>query len=675
MLHAATIFLSACLLFLVQPLVAQQLLPWFGGAAVVWTTCLLFFQSALLVGYAYADALVRWLSPRQQVGLHAGLLLLSLAQLPLLADPTQKPDNSAAPTLHILLLLLQTVGLPYVLLASTTPLLQAWWFREHRSTHPYRLFALSNLASLLALLGYPLWLEPRYGVTRSGQLWSYGYLAFALCCLLGGIRGVRSLVPGGVASGRFAVPEEDAAAQPSTPPRLWQYTQWSIFAATATCLLLAITTHLTQNVAQVPLLWALPLAIYLLTFILSFDRARWYPRWLVLSLLALCLPAMAWKINSLQLQIVAPLYMLGLFLGCMFCHGELARRRPHPRYLTRFYLTVSSAGAFGTLLISVGAPLLFRGYYELHATLLLLALLLASLAWRQGLWFGGAATAVLALVAQLDARALRAYTSEVRAMDRNFYGVVRIRDWHKPAGRLRVMFHGNINHGGQHLEPARALEPVCYVAPSSGYGRLLRSLPGNRRVGVIGLGAGALMSYARPGDDWVFYELDPMVVDMARRHFTFAQHSGVAPRYVLGDGRLALEREAPRRYDLLAVDAFAGDSIPMHLITREAMALYTKHLAAKGSIVFQATNRFVDLLPVLRALADDFALHAVWVHDPQGPRNAERFAFATDQVILTRDPALLQAPLLRSVARPLPKRSDVPVFTDDAHPLLPILQP
>ena len=667
--HAATIFLSALLLFLVQPLIAKQILPWFGGAAAVWTTCLLFFQSALLAGYAYAHAVTRWLKPRRQVQLHAALLALSLLLLPIVVSPSWKPPDPSAPILRILGLLSASIGLPYLLLSTTTPLLQAWFFQRFRAAQPYRLFALSNLGSLLALPAYPLLLEPYLGTTDCARLWSVLYAVFAVSCALTGFFTLR---------GSTTTPAIDEPAAVSSTPSLLpksHVVSWLLLSSASTCLLLSVTNHLTQNVASVPFLWVMPLAIYLITFIMCFDRPTWYRRVFFTTLTGLSMIAIAFRIGSLHLQSVAPLFALGLFAACMFCHGELARLKPDPSHLTIYYLCISLGGALGALLVAVLAPLVLKGYFELHFVVLWIAVLVCVRVWPAGIASRTAALLVVLFVGYFDFAAIRVTTDGIREIDRNFYGVVRVRDWHRVA-KVRAMYHGSITHGCQYLDPAKAMIGSCYVSPTSGYGRLLKTLEDSgkpRKVGVIGLGAGSLLAYARPGDEWIFYELDPMVVEIAERQFSFQRLSPAKAQYVLGDGRLSLEREAPRNYDLLAIDAFSGDSIPMHLITREAMAVYLKHLNPGGALVFQATNRYVDLLPVIRRLADEFGMQTAWIEDLPPRSTTGDFAFETDQVIVTKNAALLQAPLIKSVSQPARKRDDLKLFTDDYYNLLRIL--
>jgi hypothetical protein len=659
--YAATIFLSSFLLFLVQPIIAKQILPWFGGSAGVWTTCLVFFQSVLLAGYAYADSTTR-LGSRRQAYLHVALLAASLACLPIIASTSWKPQGDDEPVLRILLLLLATIGLPYFLLSTTTPLLQAWYWRRFRSAVPYRLFALSNFASLLALLGFPLLFEPVFDLKQLGWSWSFVYAGFALLC-------------GGVAlmSANGAATAGEARA-PAAPVPLSQQLLWLGLSAMGSVMLLAVTNHITQNISSVPFLWVLPLALYLITFILAFDHPRWYVRPLFVASLLVLVPAMAYYVPSLDLRVAAPLYLVGLFFTCMFCHGELARAKPDPAHLTRFYLMISLGGALGAVLVAIVAPLVLPGYFELGITLLVLALILALRLQRPVFW-GGVAVAMVTTV--LVVNGMHGYTKGMRVMERDFYGVVRTADHPEPVP-YRSMYHGGIMHGGQLLGDSFRNTPADYFSPGSGYGRVfteLRELPPRRKlsVGVLGLGAGVIAAWMHPGDRLVFYEISPRVVDIARREFTFLADTPARTEVVLGDGRLSLEREPPRAYDVLGIDAFSGDSIPMHLVTREAMALYVKHIKPDGVIVFQATNRFIDLLPVVKRLAAEFGMQAVNISDnPEANDGPEYWYSATDQVIVTRNKKLLAR--LDDVSDDIEDRPELPTFTDSHHNLLRILK-
>jgi SAM-dependent methyltransferase len=648
----------------VQPIIAKQILPWFGGSAAVWTTCLVFFQSVLLAGYAYADWTTR-LGARRQAMLHVALLAASLLSLPILASSGWKPQGDEQPILRILLLLAATIGLPYFLLSTTTPLLQAWYWRRFKSVVPYRLFALSNLASLLALLGFPVLFEPALDLKTLGWGWSFLFAAFALLCA-----GTAWLSMNGFE----AQARTESLSVQGVPVKM--HLQWLILAAMGSVMLLAVTNHITQNISSVPFLWVLPLALYLVTFILAFDHPRWYVRPLFIGALGVLVPLMAYAIPSLDLELAAPLYFVGLFVSCMFCHGELARLKPDPQHLTRFYLMISLGGALGAVLVAIVAPLALSGYFELGIALAALALTIVLRTKHLWRWAGVAVTVVCAVFV---ARGAQEYSDGVRVMERDFYGVVRTVDHDSPVP-YRSMYHGAIMHGGQLLGDSFRNTPADYFGPGSGYGRVFASLREMEpkkplAVGIIGLGAGVIAAWMQPGDALVFYEISPRVIDIARREFTFLADTSAKTEVVLGDGRLSLEREPPRRYDVLGIDAFSGDSIPMHLVTREAMAIYLKHLKPDGVIVFQATNRFIDLLPVVKRLAAESGLEAVNVADePDGWDGAEYWYSSTDQIIVTRNRALLAWPRIAEVADEIPDRPELPTFTDAHHNLLRILK-
>ena len=628
----------------------------------MWTTCLVFFQSVLLAGYAYADWTTR-LGARRQAMLHVALLAISLLSLPILASSGWKPQGDEQPFLRILLLLGATIGLPYFLLSTTTPLLQAWYWRRFRTVVPYRLFALSNLASLLALLGFPALFEPALDLKALGWGWSFVFAAFALLCA-----GTAWLSMNGDA------PQAHKAAPAAVLPARTQL-QWLALSAMGSVMLLAVTNHVTQNIASVPFLWVLPLALYLVSFILAFDHPRWYIRPVFIGALVALVPLMAFTIPSLDLHRAAPLYLVGLFVACMVCHGELARMKPDPAHLTRFYLMISLGGALGAVLVAIVAPLVLAGYFELGIALVALGAVLIMV--RRIRYLGVTVTVVTAV---LVGRGIAEYSEGVRVMERDFYGVVRTADHMSPVP-YRSMYHGAIMHGGQLLGDSFRNTPADYFGPTSGYGRVFASLreidpKKPLSVGVIGLGAGVIAAWMKPGDRLVFYEISPRVVDIARREFTFLDDTSAKTEVVLGDGRLSLEREPPRGYDVLGIDAFSGDSIPMHLVTREAMAIYVKHLKPDGVIVFQATNRFIDLLPVVKRLAAEFGLEAVNVADePEtGEEGADYWYSSTDQIIVTRNRKLLEWPRIAEAAEEIHERPGLPVFTDAHHNLLRILK-
>jgi spermidine synthase len=588
-----------------------------------------------------------------------------------------KPTAGDDPTLLILGLLIATIGLPYLMLSTTSPLLQAWYWRHHQTKVPYRLFALSNFASLLALLAYPVAIEP--WLPNRGQTvgWSALYVVFVLLCGATGYASYRAAPHPAKPTPELPVElsSELSSEQGKLAPR--QLLTWLALSAAGSCLLIAVTNHITQNIAAVPFLWVLPLSLYLITFILAFDHPRWYARPVFMVLLAIVIPSMGYMVDSHGLGIAVLLYAAGLFVGCMFLHGELAMTKPAPRHLTAFYLMMSVGGALGSLLVGVIAPLTLPGYYELGLVLMLIAALAIMRVWPMHLLVRLAAIGVAIATVVVVAQAMWRYSVDIRVMTRNFYGVIRTRDYADPAP-YRTMYHGGIKHGGQLLGDAYRRTPSSYFGPTSGYGRLFASLPdeGPRTIGVIGLGAGALAVYGRERDTMVFYELDPQVVDVAWDEFTFLSDMPGTVEVVVGDGRLALEREESRGYDVLAIDAFSGDSIPMHLITREAMASYVRHLKPDGAIVFQATNRYIDIIPVVERLAAEHGMTAVLVSDiPEIDENGPTYWLATtDQIIVTRNQALLEAGPVKAGAEAIAVQPDFPVFTDDYTNLFRILK-
>ncbi len=666
LLYASTIFLSAFLLFLVQPTIAKQILPWFGGSAAVWATCMVFFQMTLLAGYAYADLTTRRLAPRRQAVIHGVLLVLSLLLLPIIPDAAWKPQGDENPSWLILGLLSATIGLPYLLLSTTTPLVQAWFARRYQHAIPYRLFALSNLASLLALLAYPVAIEPWVTVRAQSIGWSSAYGVFAALCLWAAFRSAGAGAP---------VEQKPAGESAGARPGIGQRIEWLVLAAMGSFMLLAVTNHVCQNVASVPFLWIVPLAIYLASFIFCFDHPRWYQRWVFLPLAAVLLPAMAWQSDSLELQQVVPLFAGGLFASCMCCHGELARSKPPPEFLTTYYLMISIGGAAGGLLVGLGAPYLLPAFFETGIGLVACAMVLAYRAWRLRWWAGVLSLIVIGATAWLAGRAAYDEVADARVLRRNFYGAIRTSDSGTPA-QFRYLMHGAIVHGGQLLDLERRFEPSCYFGAGSGFGRLFASLPpAPRKVGVIGLGAGSIAAYARPGDEFRFYEINPQVIELARREFTFLTASAAKMEVVLGDGRLSLEREPPQQFDVLAMDAFSGDAIPLHLLTREAMAIYLKHLKPGGALAFQATNRFVGIAPVVARLAAEHGMTAVLISDwPEESDEDSYWLYETDQIIVTANQALLDAPRIREEGEKLRPPAGFPVWTDDFNNLLRVLK-
>ena len=671
-LYAATIFVAAFLLFLVQPVIAKQILPWFGGTAAVWTTCLVFFQFLLLFGYAYADWTTRHMRPRSQLVLHTGLLALSLISLPIIPDVVWRPAGHEDPVTQILGLLAATIGLPYFLLSTTGPLVQAWFARSFESGTVYRLFALSNFASLLALVAYPPLIEPWIPTRAQSLAWSAGYVLFVLLCAAAGLFSLRAASNAPAAASSAAVP--DAAA-----PLAREYAIWLLLSAMGSYMLLAVTNHITQNVASVPFLWILPLILYLLTFILSFEGRGWYQRRFFLGPLAVILVAMAWGLNAggdiMDVTDAVPLYCAGLFVCCMFYHGELAGLKPAPRYLTRFYLMVSLGGALGGLAVGVIAPLVFTTYYEFGIGLVLTGLIAAYLLWPLPKWLPAAALGVSIACAWYVHEYIDDLTRGTSVMMRNFYGTLRVKDVGAPddPNAVRRLMHGVIMHGEQYLEPNLSRQPTSYYGPDSGIGLAIKHYRDRPlRLGVIGLGTGTLAAWGKPGDVFRFYELDPQVLAVAQREFTYLRDSRAQIETALGDARLNLEREPPQRFDILVIDAFSSDSIPVHLITREALAVYRRHMQPDGIIAFHLTNRYLDLPPVVKTIADAHGMPSVLVsHDPD--ENDERYS-RTDWTLVTSDRGFLQSEAVGKAQSPVEVPAGLSLWTDDFNNLLRILK-
>ena len=746
-----------------QPLIAKLILPWFGGSAAVWTSCMLFFQMALLGGYAYAHW-VNGQSGRKQTLIHLVLLAFSFLSLPILPSPSWKPHGLEDPLLRILGLLAATVGLPYFLLASTSPLLQSWYSRSNGGAMPYRFFALSNAGSMLGLLTYPVLIEPYLTSGQQAWMWSVSYVAFVLVC---GVVAWRSRDSHGEHSDPEAVPV-------GTPPSWSERLVWMGLAACASALLLAVTNHLTQNIAAIPFLWVLPLSLYLLSFILCFDSDRWYWRWLFIRLGAVTLPAVAYAISTesdiSNLKLALGFFCTALFVLFMVCHGELARRRPAPAFLTSFYLMVSVGGAIGGLLIGFAAPYFLNGLYDLPIVVSLTGVMLVYLLWRER---GRASTkairdasslsepydkvviavltlALLGYIALRLAAAkfgypqfLRApflnapYDSPVllgiagliaayifwrgrgaldanargggsmndsfvtfviaaglaigiagflvrdtwnnvshsRVLARNFYGALRVYDEQSSGsmGPVRTLRHGTIDHGEQFLLPQNERFATTYYATKSGVGLAIQKLQmtGGINVGVIGLGAGTIATYARPIDHYTFYDINPLVLHIARTEFRFLRNCMAPNEVVLGDARLSLEREQSKQFDVLAVDAFSGDAIPVHLLTREAFRLYWRHLKPDGVLAVHVSNKYLNLGPVVALSAAEDGKQATLVSLES---DDEKEIAASDWVLVSSRPGFFEQPEIKDAGQKIDPIRGLRTWTDDYSNLYKILR-
>lgn len=661
-LTGLTVFLSAFLLFLVQPIIAKLILPRFGGSVAVWATCLVFFQAALLLGYAFAHQLVRRDHSRAWRYAHVALLLGSLALLPIVPVTPWPGAQGQDPAWQILGLLALTIGLPFTLLAMTSPLLQAW--RAGHSRNPYRLFAVSNGASLAALLAYPWLVEPWLPASTQGVAWSAAYAAYVLALCAISLR-------------RRPAARSPAPADLPAPgwPRLLG---WFALAALGSYVLVALTNHLTQNIPSFPMMWVLPLVIYLLSFTVCFDADRWTPPrvWrlgMLLALAAMCLLLLQERqIRNIGWEIGG--FLLGLFVVCMYCHGELARSRPAASQLTHFYLAVSAGGVAGGALVALGAPALLHGYFEVEIGLVLLAAALLWRSWRQGRGWVAAAALVLVGTALTTVKRVDDALDEVTALSRNFYGVVRVREYGRdnPQAHERVLIHGSIMHGQQFLAPQFLRRPTSYYAANSGVGRLLRSLDDRPiAVGAVGLGVGTIAAYGKAGDRYRFYEIDDAVVRSAREHFSFIADSPASVEVAVGDGRLLLQQDAERRFDVLVVDAFSGDSIPVHLLTREAVELYRQRLAPGGVIAIHVSNSHLELAPVVAGIAAELGLQVAYIADPG--IDGDPSTAVSDWVLLSEDRRVLDLPLIHEAATPIPQRPGMRTWTDDYSNILQVL--
>jgi hypothetical protein len=807
--YALAIFSGAFLLFQVQPLIGKYILPWFGGGPGVWTTCMLFFQVVLLAGYAYAHFTSRWLKPRSQAILHLVLLMAALAFLPITPSDSWKPRGSENPVLQILSLLGVSLGLPYFVLSTTGPLMQQWFSRENPEASPYRLYALSNLGSLLALLSYPFYFETHFTRRIQAKFWGWGLVVYVVCAAVCAVRLLRvkgTEIRVGEMLESVSNPKAETGA-PNTPspirtrPSTLSYLLWLLLPACASVLLLATTNKICLDVAVIPFLWVLPLALYLLTFIICFDSPRWYVRFPFTLALIVALGGLYWVLTegsdaSIYKQV--GIYCGGLFVCCMVCHGELYRLKPHPSYLTAFYLMIAAGGALGGLFVAVIAPLIFTGYYELHWSIVFCGVLfvLVGLArkveakdegywhWLAGvlpllafggmdwyvshlsgkfknvpksafislhiilwmglilaaLWFlrqrfrdfrywrplattwlvlGLFALAIGLWIDVRDSRGEKIYTS------RNFYGVLTVYEHRRddPKEHHYLLQHGRITHGLQFIDREQAAWPTTYYGEASGIGLAMRALSGRLdgeltgtnlfstrygaandnmtsnatnndvftslksfvggeigaqsqhpiRVGLVGLGTATLTAYGRSGDYFRIYEINPQVQTLATTRFRYATSCRGKVEIAMGDARLSMERDSPQQFDLLALDAFSSDAIPVHLLTKEAFDLYQRHLKTNGVVAVHISNHFLDLEPVVANVAKGFGYQMAIIDFEEN--DEEWWLYSSTWILLSRDDNLIQLPAIQDAKKKSSfSTRKVPLWTDDFTSLFQILK-
>ena len=706
-IYAVAILLSAFLLFEVQLVMSKFLLPRFGGGPSVWSTSLLVFQFILLVGYGYAAWLSARFDSQMQGKIHLALIAASAALVGTLTLLWHSPilpadswsrlwtlESGSSPVAHIAALLTIAVGLHCALLSATSPLLQKWVSVRDQGATPYRLYALSNLGSMLGLLSYPFLIERWLTLSAQAWTWAAGYFLFLAAC---GACAFLQLRGGDKPAGDAAAPARESRRKAKASLRRSEShprVLWIALAACASVMLLATTNLICQEVAVIPLLWVVPLSLYLISFIICFDHARWYrreifhPLYLVLALLTL-----ETLVNYVDVPVARPLLIFcsTLFAVCMVCHGELARLKPSPEHLTSFYLMVSTGGALGSAFVVLLAPHIFDRYWEFQIALLGCGVLLAIVLLQdKASWFYQERIAgipwgrvLLPASALLLGAGAYFYTSNlliregtgedlVTLRTRNFFGVKTVVHFQQ----AHVLLHGRTMHGLQNDDPATRMEPTTYYSRNSGIGLLLANYPraAGLRVGVVGMGAGTLAAYGQAGDSYRFYEIDPEIAGLsegANPTFTFLQGSAAHSEVRIGDARVLLQDEAShgdfQKFDVLAVDAFSGDAVPVHLLTREAMALYLRHLRGPESVVaFHLTNRSLDLLPVVEALRRDYGLVGVEVHPKTG---------GGDWVLLSRQASMLQLPAIAAAGQPLAVERPIRSWTDNYSNLFEVLRP
>jgi hypothetical protein len=689
LLYGSTAFLSAFLLFVVEPLAAKQLLPALGGSSAVWLTCLVFFQVNLLLGYLYAY----WISgashaPNRQRHIHIAVIALALIALGSNLLFSWVPSSTDHPVFVIFWALTRTIGIPFLLLASTSPLLQIWLARHEAtaSGEPapvwYRLFALSNAGSLIALIAYPALIEPHLALRTQRILWSAAFILFGILAYI--IASQPRITTAAELSSEpgyseAKIPPSEPGASPTNHRWLW-----FLLPLAAAMQLSAVTAHLTVNIAAIPLLWVLPLAVYLLTFIIAFDRPALYNRPLVVRLVVVMLASLGYALSkadfSLPIGLTIAFFLLECFGACLFCHGETYRLRPqNSSEATLFYLLVAAGGATGTFLVGIAFPLIFSANYDLALAFFATAACALAATWNDGwtqrlLW----ATASVLLFALAVALHI-GYQRQNLVAVRNFYGTLQVKQsvallQHSP---MRTLLHGTIQHGTQIFSPEFSRVPTTYYATDSGAGLALRFCCNNRprKIGVIGLGTGTLAAYGQPGDTIRFYELNPQVSPIARNLFTYLRDSGATTSIVPGDARTSLTTELAnnqqQNFDILIVDAFSGDAIPLHLLTIEAIQLYISHLKPTGILAFHVSNQYLDLAPELGLLG---AAAHLDVRDFASAPKDDRGEFRAEWVLMTADPTFFNQHEIAFSADRIPAMPGLRLWTDDYSSLLPLLQ-
>ena len=667
--YAVAIFLSSALLFLIEPIAGKRILPLLGGSAAVWTACLVFFQCALLLGYFTAHWLATRLSTRAQVAVYLVLLALSLGQL--LIAPELRA-SARHPITAVLWLLTISIGIPFVTLSATSPLLQAWYARSSaHGAKAYRLYAVSNIGSLLALVLYPWLIEPKFSVREQVTTLIIGFAILAAVCAAIAVTARNPTA----AAPTNALEATNLGENVVTQPR--DRALWIALSATGSLLLSAITIHISQNVATIPLLWIVPLIAYLLSFVVAFGGDRWRPRWLMLGLALIGLGGAGYLLHKgilyIPVRLAAGIFCGSLFLICLFLHSELYKRRPSSRELTHFYFYIAAGGALGAILVGVVAPSVLPGNYELAFGLAAVAALAVVVGWPYGWVTRGSWIVATGLMLALVVEQVRDDQVNTLERVRNFYGTLHVTEGKDGtlAAMVRTLYNGVISHGQQVFREDLSETPTTYYGRESGVGlaidRCCNTRP--RRIAVIGLGTGTIAAYGKPGDVIRFYDINPAVEPIARSRFRYIRDSPAQVDVVLGDARVSLEGETPQRYDVIAVDAFSGDAIPVHLIDAEALDLYRRHLAPGGIVAFHVSNRYLNLKPVVAQLADRVGMKTAYIsNDGDDPKDV----WSSDWVLVTNNEPFLKDSTVAAATTAIEMTKGLRLWTDDYNSLLPI---
>ncbi|MFT4808136.1 MAG: hypothetical protein ACI9LX_001462 [Paraglaciecola sp.] len=690
MQYFISVFISAFLIFQIQPIISKIILPWFGGGASVWTTCMLFFQFFLLIGYLYAYILTKILKVRHQIVVHLVVLLCSLFLLPYNISDIQNTLSGGAPTWAVLKVLFMGLGFPYLILSANTPLLQHWFTRETNAANPYRLYAISNIGSFLALVSYPVLIEPFMTLDWQVKLWSSIYYIFVLL-----VACIFFIVVKQNNNNSHFIPEHIINPKVS----FFRLILWFMLSALGVVLLVSTTNALTQNVPPVPFLWLAPLAIYLLTYVVTFSnfgiyvRYLWLPLFMLLSFVALLIYFIGGQFDIITQLLI---YLLILLCGCMICHGELNSLKPKQGNTTLFYLVLSGGGVFGSFLVSFVAKSVFDEFLEFPLAIFsVLVLATASLLWNKQVLLAeakpnlavivnhrhlsilAAGSAVVSLVWLLAFNKLNnQYQQYDIAKARNFYGILTVKDIAEGNVHERRLIDGTTSHGSQSLPLSKSTVPLSYYRPGTGAQLVLEQLSSDNKlqVGIIGLGVGALAAYGRSGDHYTFYELNPLVSDFAYKYFSYLDSSQAEVEVKLGDARVSLQHELDlgqnNGFDLLIIDAFSGDLIPTHLMTHEAFLLYQQHIKTQGVMALHISNRHLSLLPVIIQHSITLDMQVMLFETPGNGNEHD-----AQWVVLTNNSRITQSPNLIYKQSVISKEQYKKVlWTDDYSSLLPILK-